>query len=547
MNKKDLLFAYILEIPLVLILLFWNFSTGYWVVMITLLVILPLVTLKKPIFQIPDIPNNMPATKIMLFYLCFIIFISLGYSVGHNNYIKIATTDDIKKADEIEALLSAHWYNTIRFVDGTKYTIALHNANKDSYKDAVLSLIYDDVVTEDVAIYLDTKSVAFNKKGYTSKLVKDYKKELPFLINGIVGVYNSTVDVEFSSCFFDMDCGKPYVKANIKIDTDESFDTEEIKELTEKLLLATINGLTKDNIKIEFNIKPCSKQDKCYNHQTTQRLYKKAKYYYSKKDYVKALKYLEQAYNIDPSYTTSFDDVLKVMELDEAIKKAPDDYRLYVQRGDIKNVFEYSMFVGSGESITSDYYGAIDDYTKALELNPKAYEVYEKRGDAWAECGYKRCIGCKRERTHVEDENVIKDYKLAIKYTGGNDNLFEKLGDRYATTAPEKALKYYNMVSNQYPKYENKYIPIPDNAFSTKRAYGYLPLKKAHRYADIEDYDNTFKIFDNILNYEKNETIIQEVNNMKFYYNWKAKHYKQALKNADSCSVWVCKALGLFF
>jgi hypothetical protein len=66
-------------------------------------------------------------------------------------------------------------------------------------------------------------------------------------------------------------------------------------------------------------------------------------------------------------------------------------------------------------------------------------------------------------------------------------------------------------------------------------------------YPDIEDYDNTFKIFDNILNYEKNETIIQEVNNMKFYYNWKAKHYKQALKNADSCSVWVCKALGLFF
>ena len=198
------------------------------------------------------------------------------------------------------------------------------------------------------------------------------------------------------------------------------------------------------------------------------------------------------------------------------------------------------------QGITSDYYGAIDDYTKALELNPKAYEVYEKRGDAWSDCGYRACSSCKLERTEQENKNVIRDYELAIKYTGGNDNLFEKLGDRYATTAPKKALKYYNMVNNQYPKYENK-LPMPDYTFSTKYNPGYLPLKKAYRYADIEDYDNTFKIFDNILSYEKDETIIQKVNNMKFYYNWKSKHYKQALKNADSCSVWVCKALGIFF
>lgn len=479
--------------------------------------------------------------------LLFILILFIGYCIGLNDYIEIATTDDIKKADEIEALLSARYYNTIRFVDGTKYTIALRNANKDSYKEAVLSLIIDDVVTENVGIHLDTKSVAFSKKGYISNLVKDFKKGLPFLINGIEGVYNSTVDIEFNSCFFDMDCENPYVKANIKIDTDESFDTEEIKELTEKLLISTIGGLTKDNIKIEFNIKPCSKQDKCYNHQTTQRLYKKAKYYYSKKDYVKALKYLEQAYNIDPSYTTSFDDVLKIMELDEAIKKTPDDYRLYVQRGDIKNVFEYSMFVGSGESITSDFDGAIDDYTKALELNPKAYEVYEKRGDAWAECGYKRCIGCKRERTHVEDENVIKDYKLAIKYIGGNDRLYEKLGDRYISSNHQKALEYFNKVKDIHHTNNNEIMsPIfTDELFP--RTYDRLPLKIAQCYVELGKYNEALLVLDKFIDKCNNKELIQHANNMKFLYNWKSKHYKQALKNADSCSVWVCKALGIFF
>ena len=479
--------------------------------------------------------------------LLFILILFIGYCIGLNDYIEIATTDDIKKADEIEALLSARYYNTIRFVDGTKYTIALRNANKDSYKEAVLSLIIDDVVTENVGIHLDTKSVAFSKKGYISNLVKDFKKGLPFLINGIEGVYNSTVDIEFNSCFFDMDCENPYVKANIKIDTDESFDTEEIKELTEKLLISTIGGLTKDNIKIEFNIKPCSKQDKCYNHQTTQRLYKKAKYYYSKKDYVKALKYLEQAYNIDPSYTTSFDDVLKIMELDEAIKKTPDDYRLYVQRGDIKNVFEYSMFVGSGESITSDFDGAIDDYTKALELNPKAYEVYEKRGDAWAECGYKRCIGCKHERTHVEDENVIKDYKLAIKYIGGNDRLYEKLGDRYISSNPQKALEYFNKVKDIHHTNNNEIMsPIfTDELFP--RTYDRLPLKIAQCYVELGKYNEALLVLDKFIDKCNNKELIQHANNMKFLYNWKSKHYKQALKNADSCSVWVCKALGIFF
>ena len=540
MKKKDLLLSYLFVIPTVFLVCFFHISFWQWIGIIIFMIVYPIV------FGLLN-RTKIPIWLTTLTPLLFILILLVGYSIGLNDYIRIATTDDIKKADEIEAMMSARWYNTIRFVNGTKYTIALRKANKDSYKEAVLSLIMDDVVTENVGIHLDTKPVAYSKEGYISNLVKGFKKELPFLINGIEGVYSSTVDVEFSSCFFNMDCSNPYVKANVKIDTEESFDTEEIKELTERLLLSTIGGLTKDNIKIEFNIKPCSKQEKCYNHQTTQRLYRKAKYYYSKKDYVKALKYLEQAYNIDPSYIKSFDDVMKVMELDEAIKKTPNDYRLYIQRGDIKNVFEYSMFVESGESITSDYYGAIDDYTKALELNQKAYEVYEKRGDAWAECGYKRCIGCKRERTHTEDENVIKDYEYAIKYIGGNDKLYEKLGDRYVNNNPEKALEYFNKVKDiHYANNDEVMLSIfTDELFP--RTYDRLPLKIAQCYVELEKYDKALSVLDEFIAKCNNKELVQHANNMKFLYNWKAKHYKQALKGADNCSVWVCKALGKFF
>ncbi len=528
MNKKDLLLSYLFAIPAVFLAGFFHINFQQWVFIIIFMIVYPI------IFGLLN-KTTTPVWVTTLTPLLFILILLCGYNIGLNDYIKIATTDDIKKASEIENIISARYYNSIRFIDGTKYTIALRNANKDSYKDVVLSLIYDDVVTENVAIHIDTNSTAFSKKGYTSKLAKDLKKELPFLLNGIVGVYNSTADVEFSSCFFNMDCSTPYVKANVKIDTNESFDTEEINELTKKLLLSTIRGLTKENIKIVFNIEPCSKQDKCHNYQATQRLYRIAKDFYEQGNYINTLKYLEKANKIDSSYGISIENVKKIQELNKTINKTPSNYKLYIERGDLKNVPEYDI-IQNRQGITSDYYGAIDDYTKALELNPKAYGIYEKRGDAWADCGYRACSICKLERTEQENANVIKDYELAIKYTGGNDNLFEKLGDRYATAAPEKALKYYNMISNQYPKYEN-----------TKRSYDYLPLKIAYRYADIENYENTFKIFDKILAYEENETIIQEVNDMKFYYNWKAGHYITALKNADSCSVWVCKALGIFF
>ena len=195
----------------------------------------------------------------------------------------------------------------------------------------------------------------------------------------------------------------------------------------------------------------------------------------------------------------------------------------------------------------SDIEGAIEDYNKALELNPKAYEVYEKRGNAWAEVTQNpnRTIGTKALRNSEDDQHAIDDWLKAIELTGGNDELYEKLGNIYKD--PKMKLKYYNQIKNLYPEHLSVPVPRKVNQFNFGFDIGpffYLPLKVASCYAQLGEYDEAIKILENAKKYgEQHYTVA----NLIFLYNWKAGHYMAALKNADSCSVWVCKLAGVFF
>ncbi len=99
----------------------------------------------------------------------------------------------------------------------------------------------------------------------------------------------------------------------------------------------------------------------------------------------------------------------KIQELNKEIKKHPNNYKLYIQRGDLENVDE-SKFIDES-SITFDYYSAIKDYEKALELNPKAYEVFEKLGWAYENCGYQKAPGYKLVKTEYEYAKAIENYE----------------------------------------------------------------------------------------------------------------------------------------
>ena len=95
---------------------------------------------------------------------------------------------------------------------------------------------------------------------------------------------------------------------------------------------------------------------------------------------------------------------------------------------------------------------------------------------------------------------------------------------------------------------EGKIIPpIKKNRFDfffEHNTHGYVPFKLANCYAKLGKYNEALEILDKVIEHKE---YVQEAYNMKFLYNWKAGHYKTALKNADNCSVWVCKLAGIFF
>ena len=238
----------------------------------------------------------------------------------------------------------------------------------------------------------------------------------------------------------------------------------------------------------------------------------------------------------------------KMQELNKEIKKYPNDYQLYIQRGDLENVDEYSLFIDES-SITSDYYSAIIDYEKALELNPKAYEVFEKLGHAYENCGYQKAPGYRLEKTDYEYTKAIENYEKAIKYCKNSDcdYLYQKIADIYRKNNNiQKAIEYYSMIKDLYPTYSDNDIPIPDSKslFQIDAGYYSMPaLELARLNAKLGYYDKSLDILNNSLEKLKTKNDIQEAKNLIFLYNWKAKHYKKAFKNGNDCSAFICRVM----
>ena len=255
MKKKDLLYAYLLEIPIVIILLFWHFSVGFWIVMIILLAIAPLPTLKKTIIKSFDIPNNMPATKLMLFELCLITFVSLGYFVGYDSYIEIATTDDINNANKVQNILLDNYFSTKLSKDGTKYEVFVH-CKKNEIDNIMVALSESDAINRNVGLELfDKGDFTTTNESKREKLINTINDRLTIIIRKIEGVENASVSVsipEQSMYTYDY---QP-ITANIYLET-ETVDLNKkrrIEKSVKNLLISTITGLTEENLKINIKV-----------------------------------------------------------------------------------------------------------------------------------------------------------------------------------------------------------------------------------------------------------------------------------------------------
>ena len=473
---------------------------------------------------------------VVTFILCLVIsFIKPAYP----NIKFIAGTDDLTLANSIQEFLTSYNSPTVRIKDGTIYKISLYNVSDKVARAKAVELADSMFASQDFTIY---SGVCFNKnkKRYEKNLNRSYRKT----INMLSSVSDCKVDIDIKPASMSI----PDVKANVIIDVYENANQKAIEKIVKNLLVRGIAGLTEDNIKVTFNNIADNQSSDTHYPISTLIYYDLAREFYRNGLFNQARIMLFEAQDREPHYMSSIVALEKMQELNKEIKKYPNDYQLYIQRGDLENVDEYSLFIDES-SITSDYYSAIIDYEKALELNPKAYEVFEKLGHAYENCGYQKALGYRLEKTDYEYTKAIENYEKAIKYCKNSDcdYLYQKIANIYRKNNNiQKAVEYYSMIKNLYPTSSNNDIPIPEGKPLFQIADGYysMPvLELARLNAKLGNYDKSLDILNNSLDKLEQKSDKQEAQNLIFLYNWKAKHYKKAFESANNCSAFVCRLL----
>lgn len=450
----------------------------------------------------------------------------------------IAVTDNLTLANDVQEFITDYNSPTVRIKDGVLYKIGIYNVSESNARMKAVELADSMFASQDFTIY---SGVRFNKnkKRYEKNLNRSYRKT----INMLSSVSDCKVDINIKPASMSI----PDVKANIVIDVDENANQKAIEKIVKNLLIRGIGGLTEDNIKVTFN-KIADNQSSEANYPiSTLIYYDLAREFYRNGLFNQARIMLFEAQDRESHYMSSIVALEKMQELNKEIKKYPNDYQLYIQRGDLENVDEYSLFIDES-SITSDYYSAIIDYEKALDLNPNAYEVFEKLGWAYENCGYQKAPGYKLEKTDYEYTKAIENYEKAIKYCKNSDcdYLYQKIANIYRKNNNiQKAVEYYSMIKDLYPTSSNNAIPIPNKSlFQIDAGYYSMPaLELARLNAKLGNYDKSLEIINNSLDKLKTKNDIQEAKNLIFLYNWKAKHYKKAFENANDCSAFICRTI----
>lgn len=543
MSKKAWIISYLFVILTTLcfisIFIYFEWNIFISIALFCVLLCTPIIKSKK-CNGIKEIIYTIEQEFIYTYFVLFLfsaLVCSLFFYIMPEKYDKylIAATKNLEKANEIQNFLTTKTRSTGRCYltnqndNSVYYGITIDTSSitkKDSIK-IQADLLKSSIMDDSINIMINPKYTK-NKK----ELLKRVEDELRWIIWNIDGIESASVSIYLDEKNKNS-TDNNIRKISINIETKEGADCKNIH--TQIYML--VKGIVENNPSAEINI---------YN----STLYNNARLEYKNKNYFKAWELLEilETFNYDNIHSDVVA-LIKFIDIDDRIKKTPNNYKLYIERGDLKNIPLFSMFC-CNSTFLSDIEEAIEDYNKALELNPKAYEVYEKRGDAWSKINHNpdKTIGTKALRYPEDDQHVIDDYKKAIELTGGNDSLFEKLGDKFQYSAPATALEYYNKIKNPFNEYENKIIsPIKAKQFDffyEHSNYGYVPLKMVNCYAKLGEYENAIKILDEIIEHKEYQ---QKAYNLKFLYNWKTGQYKQALKNADNCSVWVCKLAGIFF
>ena len=86
-------------------------------------------------------------------------------------------------------------------------------------------------------------------------------------------------------------------------------------------------------------------------------------------------------------------------------KKNPSDFEQ-----EYRDFYDYDLFVSQGASYynVGQYQRAIEDYDKAIELDPNNDRTYQQRGDCYVELGqYQRAIEDYGKAIELDPNNAI--------------------------------------------------------------------------------------------------------------------------------------------
>lgn len=541
MNKKDLIFSYITLLILILVISPLEFPTELHLpVMVLLLIVLPFLyqkclknnSYKQQNLKFYKILSKYPITFLYGAIATLLLFFMFGNRLGldTDNIALVAVTKTSQKANEIQEFLTTKHNRTGRIILEHKdnkevrygITVNKNEYNNSEYVKLVIKLLKSNIVDDSVYFSANIKWSNNNKKNL--KKILSQREEIIYNIEGVESVYISTCP-EMKHLLED----NKIDHLHINYRSSDNADTAKIEKMILSLFNEDSNNLTEilirnDSLRENANEK-----------------YELAKYEYMSKNYSKSLELLKEANAMFPVYSKDIVVLKQFINIDNKIKKYPNNYKFYIERADMKNVEKFSMFQKDSD-ITSDVLGAIEDYDKALKLNPKAYEVYEKRGDAWAKLNRNNKPCYKAIRLPKDDENAIKDYLKAIELNGGSDVLYEKLGDIYED--PKQKLNFYKKCKNTKPENMVKVPKLP-SVMQFDKFHNYsVSLKIISCYEQLEQYDEALKMLEELIGEEEH---LQQVYNLRFLYNWKAGYFRKALESADDCSVWVCKLVGIFF
>lgn len=193
-------------------------------------------------------------TKILL----FIIFLFLyGYGMffygrycGENNFKILAVTDNISSANKIQNKITTFKNPTIRFIDGTKYIIAIRNATESDIDKAAVELAKNGILTDDVSIYIDFDMAKFvSNSSNREKLTQNLNKKIAKRLKLLEGIQEAKVDIKIPKNNMHTN---NLPTAEIELKTSKAINKKEISDIVKAIISSGIPGFNKNYIKINY-------------------------------------------------------------------------------------------------------------------------------------------------------------------------------------------------------------------------------------------------------------------------------------------------------